>query len=162
MKQAEPSVIAPWDSGPAVVMAEDIEHDGARVVVGQRLMHAASDDFLGWTTGGPDDAQHFYLRQLRDMKVSADLTAMCPDAFTRYAALCGRVLAFSHARSGSPSAIAGYIGKGRSFARAVAAFAETYAVRAAADHAALRAAAALGRIPVVSEERPTSDADRTA
>ena len=71
------------------------------------------------------------------------------------------MLAFSQARSGSTSAIDGYIGKGRGFVRAMVAFAETYADRTAEDPAALRAAVASGRIPVVSEEGPTSDADRT-
>ena len=79
LKQAQASVIAPWVSGPAVVMADDIEHDGQRVVVGQRLMQAASDQFLGWASGGPRESQYFYLRQLRDMKVSVDLTAMAPE-----------------------------------------------------------------------------------
>ncbi|HSM32889.1 MAG TPA: DUF2252 domain-containing protein [Anaerolineae bacterium] len=152
LKQAQASVIAPWVSGPAVVLADGIEHDGQRVVVGQRLMQAASDQFLGWASGGPRESQHFYLRQLRDMKVSADLTAMAPDSFTRYASLCGRVLAFSHARSGSASAIAGYIGKGRGFGEALTAFAEAYADRTAEDHAALQAAASSGRIAVAGDE----------
>jgi uncharacterized protein (DUF2252 family) len=159
LKQAQASVLAPWVAGPSVVTTHAIDHDGKRVVVGQRLMQAASDQFLGWASGGPDDTQHFYLRQLRDMKVSADLTAMAPDAFTRYAALCGRVLAFSHGRSGSASAIAGYIGKGRGFARAMVAFAEAYADRTVEDHAALQAAAASGRIPVMDDEDPAATAD---
>ena len=46
-------------------------HHGKRVVAGQRLMQAASDAFLGWTTGPA--GRHFYVRQLRDMKASADL-----------------------------------------------------------------------------------------
>ena len=46
-----------------------VAHNGQRVVVGQRLMQSASDIFLGWVarTAGRD----FYVRQLRDMKVSA-------------------------------------------------------------------------------------------
>ena len=43
---------------------------GQRVVVGQRLMQAASDSFLGWTQG--KRGRHFYVRQLRDMKTVSD------------------------------------------------------------------------------------------
>ena len=39
LKQAQASVIAPWVTAPAVVMTDAIEHDGHRVVVGQRLGH---------------------------------------------------------------------------------------------------------------------------
>ena len=48
---------------------------GERVVVGQRLMQAAGDVFLGWTVGL---ARHrdFYIRQLRDMKVSMAVEMM--------------------------------------------------------------------------------------
>jgi Uncharacterized protein conserved in bacteria (DUF2252) len=38
-----------------------------RVVVGQHLMQAASDLFLGWTRG--DSGRDFYVRQLRDVKI---------------------------------------------------------------------------------------------
>ena len=44
---------------------------GERVVQGQRMMQAASDIFLGWTKG-VDVNRHYYWRQLRDMKGSAD------------------------------------------------------------------------------------------
>jgi Uncharacterized protein conserved in bacteria (DUF2252) len=42
---------------------------GKRVIAGQRLMQSASDIFLGWTQGL--DKRHYYVRQLRDMKISA-------------------------------------------------------------------------------------------
>ena len=38
---------------------------GHRVVVGQHLMQAASDQFLGWANVGHHD---FYIRRFRDMK----------------------------------------------------------------------------------------------
>src|SRR6266536_983929 len=50
---------------------------GARVVHGQRLMQAASDIYLGWTKG-MDVNRHFYWRQLRDMKGSAEVELMSP------------------------------------------------------------------------------------
>src|SRR4029079_16477371 len=85
-----------------------IEHNGERVVTGQRLMQPASDIFLGWGTS--TTGREFYVRQLRDMKVSItvvrDLTKL-----TRYASYCGRALARAHANSGSAAAIAGYLGK---------------------------------------------------
>ena len=50
---------------------------GQRVVEGQRLMQASSDIFLGWTKGA-DVNRHFYWRQLRDMKGSAEVETMAP------------------------------------------------------------------------------------
>ena len=44
---------------------------GQRVVVGQRIMQSASDIFLGWFTGTGPGKRQFYVRQLRDAKVSA-------------------------------------------------------------------------------------------
>jgi uncharacterized protein (DUF2252 family) len=146
LKQAQPSVLARWVDAPAVVSTRPIEHDGERVVVGQRLMQTASDQFLGWASGGREGAQHFYLRQLRDMKLSADITAMGPDPFLAYVALCARTLAFAHARSGSASAIAGYIGHGSAFRKAIGAWAVAYADRTVEDHRALADAAASGRV----------------
>jgi hypothetical protein len=141
-------VFAPWVEAPAVVGTLAITHDGERVVVGQRLMQAASDQFLGWASGGPDDTQRFYVRQLRDMKLGSDITAMTPGVFTAYVQLCGRTLAFAHGRSGSASAIAGYVGKGPGFVAAVEAWTTAYADRTVEDHAALRDAAADGRVPL--------------
>ena len=45
----------------------DFAHHGQRVVEGCRLMQSASDLFLGWTVGPA--GRHFYVRQLRDMKL---------------------------------------------------------------------------------------------
>ncbi|GAA1393331.1 DUF2252 domain-containing protein [Kitasatospora putterlickiae] len=115
-----------------------VVHGGHRVVTGQRLLQAASDIFLGWTTGPA--GRYFYGRQLRDMKGSADVAGMTPRDLRAYADLCGRALARAHARSGDRIAIAGYLGGSDTFAEAVAAFALQYADRTAADHAALEAA----------------------
>ena len=148
LKEAQASVLARWVDAPRVVGTRPIEHEGERVVVGQRLMQAASDQFLGWVNGGPDDTQRFYLRQLRDMKMGTDITVMAPSAFLAYVRLCGRALAFGHGRSGSASAIAGYIGQGGAFAHAIAAWATAYADRTVEDHATLVAAAEERRIPL--------------
>ncbi|MET7684478.1 DUF2252 domain-containing protein [Streptomyces sp. NPDC005423] len=117
-------------------------HPGRRVVAGQRLLQAAGDIFLGWMTGPQGRA--FYWRQLRDMKGSADVAGMSPAVLAAYARLCGTALARAHARSGDRIAIAGYLGGGPAFERAVADFALSYADRTAADHSALGAAVTAG------------------
>ncbi|MET8164647.1 DUF2252 domain-containing protein [Streptomyces sp. NPDC005329] len=117
-------------------------HPGHRVVAGQRLLQAAGDVFLGWTTGPQSRA--FYWRQLRDPKGTAGVAGMSPADLAAYARLCGTALARAHARSGDRIAIAGYLGGAESFDRAVADFALAYADRTAADHAILGAAVAAG------------------
>ncbi|MBB4981580.1 MULTISPECIES: DUF2252 domain-containing protein [Streptomyces] len=117
-------------------------HQGRRVVSGQRLTQAASDIFLGWMTG--PEQRHFYWRQLRDMKGSAEVESMSPATLRDYARLCGRALARAHARSGDRIAIAAYLGSSDVFDRAVADFALVYAGQNADDYAALGAAIASG------------------
>jgi uncharacterized protein (DUF2252 family) len=118
---------------------------GRRVVEGQRLMQAASDLFLGWSTS-EEDGRHYYWRQLADMKGSADIESMSADALTVHARLCGWTLARAHARSGSPQAIAGYLGGKPVLDRAIAAFATAYADQNDADFEAYRQAIADGRV----------------
>ncbi|WP_305094689.1 DUF2252 domain-containing protein [Prescottella sp. R16] len=135
-KEAQRSVLANYLDGPS------FPNQGERVVAGQRLMQAASDIFLGWQQGpGPDGVvRDFYVRQLRDGKGSAVVEAMRPPGMELYGRLCGRVLAYGHARSGDRIAIASYLGSGNGFDKAVTEFAESYADRNARDHAALLAA----------------------
>lgn len=123
---------------------------GQRVVEGQRLLQAASDLFLGWSTS-EQDARHYYWRQLADMKGSADIGSMSEDGLDTYARLCGWTLARAHARSGSPQAIAGYLGGKPVMDRAVAAFASAYADQNDADFAAYRQAITDGRIEARTE-----------
>ncbi|MEV0317966.1 DUF2252 domain-containing protein [Streptomyces sp. NPDC050658] len=123
-------------------------HPGHRVVSGQRLLQAAGDIFLGWMTGPQGRA--FYWRQLRDMKGSADVTAMKPSELTSYAALCGTALARAHARSGDRIAIAAYLGGSDTFDRAITDFALRYALQNAEDHAALGEAIASGVVGAVT------------
>ncbi|MFH0520234.1 DUF2252 domain-containing protein [Streptomyces sp. M41] len=118
------------------------DHHGHRVVAGQRLLQAAGDIFLGWMSG--PQGRHFYWRQLRDMKGTADVAGMSPADLLTYARLCGTALARAHARSGDRIAIAGYLGGADTFDRAVTDFALAYADRNAADRAALCAAVAAG------------------
>ena len=119
------------------------EH-GERVVRGQRLMQAESDIFLGWSVGAAGRA--FYWRQLYDMKGSVDIATMSPRRLKIYAGVCGWTLARSHARSGDPFQISGYIGSGTVFADALTEFASAYADQAQRDFEAFTAAIASGRI----------------
>lgn len=142
-KEAQQSVLAGYTDGPTFA------NEGERVVGGQRLMQAASDIFLGWQQGpgAVDGVQRdFYLRQLRDGKGSAVVEAMTPTGMTMYGRLCGRTLAYAHARSGDRIAIAAYLGSGPEFDEAVAAFAEAYAKQNLRDHTGLLAAIEQGRI----------------
>jgi len=143
MKEARASVLAPY-AGPS-----PYRHHGQRVVEGQRLMQAASDMFLGWYSGVMGTRRQYYVRQLRDMKGSADVARMTPDGLAAYAALCGGTLARSHARSGDPAMITGYLGTGPQFDEAIADFAKDYAVQTVADHSLLQEAITSGRITAI-------------
>ena len=120
-------------------------HHGERVVRGQRMMQAASDIFLGWTTG-LDVRRHFYWRQLRDMKGSALVESMIPSGLSFYAGICGWTLARAHARSGDPVAIAAYLGKTDAFDRAITEFSLAYADRNEQDYERFAAAVRSGRL----------------
>ena len=140
VKEAGPSILAPYLPGPA---ARD---QGHRVVAGQRLMQASSDAFLGWAGG--ERGKSFYVRQLADMKWSLDIAAVPPRGLALFARLCGQALARAHARSGDRIAIDGYLGSGGAFDQAMADFAEAYADRNTLDHHAFVAAIAAGRVRV--------------
>ncbi|MEU6706076.1 DUF2252 domain-containing protein [Streptomyces wuyuanensis] len=138
IKEAQRSVLEPYLAKSAY------RHQGQRVVAGQRMLQAASDIFLGWVSG--PGGRHFYWRQLRDMKGSADVATMSPTLLRDYAALCGRALARAHARSGARVAIAAYLGASDTFDRAMGDFALAYAERTVEDHRTLRAAIESGAI----------------
>jgi uncharacterized protein (DUF2252 family) len=127
VKQAEDSVLS------AFVGKSAYPHQGRRVVEGQHLMQATSDPFLGWSSG-PDE-KHYYIRQLYDMKASADFARMDAHDLAGYAQLCAETLARAHARSLDPALLAGYCGKGKKLAAAITRFAEAYADQAERDHA---------------------------
>ena len=139
LKEAQESVLSPYAG------ASEYDQDGERVVQGQRIMQAASDSFLGWLTVSGKD---FYVRQLRDMKGSADVAVMNPKGLRDYARVCGATLARAHARSGQVGQLSGYIGKGAPFARAIEEFAVAYADQNELDYQALLAAERDGRITV--------------
>ncbi|MET0714589.1 MAG: DUF2252 domain-containing protein [Mycetocola sp.] len=119
---------------------------GQRVVQGQRLTQSVSDIFLGWTRGVQDD-RFYYWRQLRDMKVSAQVELMTPYGMTFYARMCGWTLAHAHARSGNPAALAEYLGQNEdAFDDAIVRFAGLYAEQNLRDYDAFVHAVSSGAI----------------
>jgi uncharacterized protein (DUF2252 family) len=109
---------------------------GRRVVEGQRMMQAASDIFLGWTSDEATGRQ-FYVRMLKNRRLGGVSEITEQKALSDYAPLCGRTLARSHARSGDPAVMAGYMGKSETFDDALASFALAYADQTITDHSAL-------------------------
>ncbi|MFI5758498.1 DUF2252 domain-containing protein [Streptomyces sp. NPDC051569] len=142
-KEADVSVLARYTGG------SEYKNQGRRVVAGQRLMQATSDIFLGWkrTTGIDGQQRDFYVRQLHDWKGIVEPEGMVPDSLRRFGVLCGATLARAHARSGDRIAIAGYLGAGDPFDRALPVFGESYADQNERDHAALVEAVRAGRMP---------------
>lgn len=144
-KQACPSVLEPY-AGRSLY-----GNHGERVVMGQRLMQSASDIFLGWTRSRR--GYHFFIRQLRDMKMSARVEeGASAEQSLLYAELCGRTLAHAHAKSGDAALISGYLGKSDVFDQAVGEFAMAYADQTEQDHAALVAAVKSGEIEALVED----------
>ncbi len=143
-KEAQVSVLEPYTS-----KSRYAQH-GRRVVEGQRLMQAAGDPLLGWLTGEGLDGQErsMYARQLWDGKGSAEVELMDPRDMVAYAQMCGWTLARAHARSGDRIAIAGYLGGGKTFSRAIAEFSQTYADQNDSDYARLTKAVDSGELEV--------------
>jgi len=140
IKEAQTSVLEPH-----VAHKSRYKNQGQRVVVGQHMMQAASDIFLGWTSD-PDEGRYYYVRQLRDMKGSANVEGMDGAALARYGDLCGWTLARAHARTGDPSELTGYIGTGAALDDAIVAFSTAYADQNEKDYEALQAAVKSGRV----------------
>ena len=138
VKEARRSVLEQFTHRSAVA------HNGQRVVVGQRLMQSASDIFLGWSRG--PRGRDFYVRQLRDMKVSADVEAQTPRVMRAYARLCGLALARAHDKAGDAAMIGGYLGSSDQFDQAIEDYAVAYADQVERDYATFVAAVRNGRL----------------
>ncbi len=136
-KEAQPSVLEPY------VGSSTLGNHAKRVVVGQRLVQAASDVFLGWAEG-PTSGHHYYVRQLWDSKGQGNPMEMDVGTLTRYGELCAWVLARSHARTGDAVMISAYLGKSAKFDEAIAQFSRSYATVNEADHETLLAAMEAG------------------
>jgi hypothetical protein len=147
LKEAQESVLAPF-AGPS-----EYQHQGERVVRGERMIQAAADVFLGWTKGIPIDGKRsrdYYVRQMRDMKGSMDVPRMDPEQLGYYGRLCGWALARGHARTGRAALIFGYLGGGKDFDNAIADFALAYADQNEKDYQLLLDAVAGGRVSAVT------------
>jgi uncharacterized protein (DUF2252 family) len=146
VKEAEASVLEPYVGRSAY------SHHGERIVVGQRLMQAASDIFLGWqtVTGLDGIARDYYVRQLHDWKGGVEVENFRPGGAELYGRLCGATLARAHARSGDRIAIASYLGRRDTFDRAVADFAVAYADQNERDFETFAHAVRIGRLPVLT------------
>ena len=138
IKEAQESALAPFAG------ASKYPNHGERVVVGQRMMQAATDMFLGWTRK-PIDGRHFYIRRLKDSRL-ANIGTQLEAALPFYATLCGRTLARAHARAGDPIMVSGYIGSGSSFEEAITEFAVAYADQTEKDWNGFLAAIKAGHI----------------
>ena len=143
IKEARASVLEPY-AGKSLHA-----NHGQRVIAGQRLMQSASDMFLGWTRG--QSGRDVYLRQLRDMKMSAMIEDMDTPLLRQYGRMCAQALARAHARSGDAARLAGYMGSGPSFDEAVGEFAVEYADQNQKDFKTFVKAIREGRIEATSE-----------
>ena len=144
IKEAQESVLAPFAG------ASNYANHGERVVVGQRMMQAATDVFLGWTSA-PIDGRRFYIRRLKDSRL-ADIGTQLQAALPFYASLCGRTLARAHARAGDPALVSGYVGSGSASEEAISEFAVAYADQTEKDWNGFLAAIKAGRIVAAEPE----------
>ncbi|WFU79803.1 DUF2252 domain-containing protein [Bradyrhizobium sp. CIAT3101] len=140
IKEAQPSVLASH-----IGIKLPFDHQGRRVVVGQRLTQGSPDIFLGW---GQSDGRDFYVRQLSELKGSAALEDL--EALPDYCGMCGWALALAHAKSGDAATIAGYCGRSEALDEAIAKFALSYAKQTEQDHEAFAKSARSGRIRATS------------
>jgi uncharacterized protein (DUF2252 family) len=143
VKEARASVLEPY-AGKSLHA-----NHGQRVIAGQRIMQAASDVFLGWTRG--QGGRDFYVRQLRDMKMSAVIEDWDTGLLRQYARMCAHALARAHARSGDAAMISGYMGSGRTLDDAISEFATEYSAQNRADYRAFVGAIRDGRVEALAE-----------
>ncbi len=144
VKEARASVLEPYTS------ASVFSNHGQRVVNGYRLMQPASDMFLGWTRGAR--GRDFFIRQLRDIKISVRVETFGASQLALYASWCGQALALSHARSGHSAMLSGYMGNNDAFDQAIADFSIGYANQNEKDHEALAIAIRKGKVKAVIEQ----------
>jgi len=137
-KEAVASVLEPY------LKASRFANHAERVIVGQHLMQAATDIFVGWTAHAGRD---FYIRQLRDAKASLDVEQITAEQLVDFARRCGAVLARAHARTGDPQAIAEYLGSGHAFETGMVGFAQAYSQQVERDYEEFCRADRTGRLP---------------
>lgn len=143
VKEAKMSVLEPY-AGKSLH-----PNHGQRVIAGHRIMQAASDVFLGWSRG--QNGRDFYVRQLRDMKMSVMIEGLDAGMLRQYARMCSHALARAHARSGDAAMIAGYMGSGQTFDDAITEFAAEYSSQNRRDYRQFVHAIREGRIEAIVE-----------
>jgi uncharacterized protein (DUF2252 family) len=143
VKEARASVLEPY-AGKSLHA-----NHGQRVIAGQRLMQSASDIFLGWTLG--KNERHFYIRQLRDMKLCAIIEDWDDNLLRAYSKMCALALARAHARSGDAAMISGYMGSSQTFDDAICEFAVEYADQTQRDYRAFVKAVRTGQVEAIVE-----------
>ena len=143
IKEARASVLEPYAGKSRYA------NHGQRVVEGQRLMQTASDVFLGWTLAR--NGRHAYVRQLRDMKLSAAIEDCDASLLRHYGRMCAHALARAHARSGDAALISGYMGSGQTFDDAICEFAVEYADQNLSDYRTFTRAIRRGTIKAIKD-----------
>jgi uncharacterized protein (DUF2252 family) len=143
VKEARASVLEPYAG------KSEFLNNGHRIVNGYRIMQPYSDIFLGWTQAKSQFARDFFIRQLRDTKISFKVETFGKTEMNIIARWCGWALALSHARSGDAAMMSGYMGKSESFDEAIASFAVAYADQNEKDYSVFRRAVQNGRLQAV-------------
>ncbi len=143
-KEARTSVLEPY-AGKSIY-----PNHGQRIVNGYRLIQPFSDPFLGWTTGS--DERNYFIRQLRDIKISVRVETFVKSEMLAYADWCGQALALSHARSGDAAMLSGYMGTSDKFDKAISSFSFEYADQNEKDYSSLTRAIKEGKIEAEFEE----------
>ena len=105
--------------------------------------------FLGFSS---ISNQHFHVRQLRDMKISVDLSDMDDEYFYEYAESCGLALAHAHAKSGNADVLMGYLGEGNMIVEVLQTYAEEYAERNLNDYDQFMNEVADGKIQLAGDD----------
>ncbi len=141
VKEEPPSAYAPH-----LKHAPKPRNEGERVVLGQKVMQAQSDIFLGYTSM---DGRDYLVRQYADYKAAVAPTDLKGGALTDYARTCGQVLGKGHARSGDACVLAGYCGDSDKLDNAIGSFATSYADQTETDFKLFKDAVRSGRLKTV-------------
>jgi hypothetical protein len=143
VKEARTSVLEPYTSKSVY------QNCGQSVIAGLKLMQSASDMFLGWMEVL---GRHYYIRQLRDIKIKPQVERFDAPRKAKYAEYCGWALARAHVKSGDAPMISGYLGNSSKFDEAIPSFAVNYADQNKRDHQALLKVVSAGKIEVYHEK----------
>jgi uncharacterized protein (DUF2252 family) len=122
---------APAAAAYLPVLPKAYKHEGQRVVYGQRLLQAAGDPLLGWTTM---EDRPYYVRQMRNFKGAIPTEWLSGPPFNFFAFGYGALLARAHARVGDAAVISGYCGNSDALDEAMADWAEAYGDQTELDH----------------------------